>query len=154
MPNVVYLVSVSIDGYFEGPDRDLGWQLVDEELHQHFNRRVAAMGGLLSGRVTHELMASVWPTADQDPESSPAMAEFAGIWRDMPKTVYSRTLTHAEWNTTIVRSVDPAAIAALKSSASGDLAVSGAELTAEFRRLDLIDEYSIYVHPVVLGRGR
>jgi dihydrofolate reductase len=81
------------------------------------------------------------------------MREFAGIWRDMPKIVFSRTLEKADWNATVVREVVPEAIRALKEQADGDLVVGGADLAAEFRRHDLIDEYSIYVHPVLLGRG-
>lgn len=154
MSQLVLLMSVSLDGCFSGPNGELDWQFVDDELHEHFNRRLAAMSGFLDGRVTYELMADFWPTADQDPASTPPMVEFAGIWRDMPKTVFSRTLTHAEWNTTIARTVDPEAVNALKASAPSDLAVGGATLAAELRRLDLIDEYSLYLHPVVLGRGR
>ncbi|RKE17167.1 dihydrofolate reductase family protein [Streptomyces sp. TLI_171] len=154
MSDLVLMMNVSIDGYFEGPGGDLGWQLVDDELHEHFNRRLAAASGFLDGRVTYELMAGFWPTADQDPAASPVVAEFARIWREMPKTVYSRTLQHAEWNTTIVRSVEKEEIIARKAAAPSGLVVGGAGLAAELRRLDLLDEYSIYVHPVVLGRGR
>ncbi|MGX4735353.1 dihydrofolate reductase family protein [Kitasatospora griseola] len=154
MSQLVLMMSVSLDGCFEGPGGDLGWQLVDDQLHEHFNHRLAAMSGFLDGRVTYQLMADYWPTADQDPAATPPMVEFSRIWRDMPKTVFSRTLTHADWNTTIARTVDPQAITALKAASASDLAVGGAVLAAEMRRLDLIDEYSLYVHPVVLGRGR
>jgi dihydrofolate reductase len=83
------------------------------------------------------------------------MREFAAIWRDMPKTVYSRTLPldRADWNTTVVREVVPEEVRALREQPGGDLVVGGAELAAEFRRHDLIDEYRIYVHPVLIGRG-
>src|SRR3712207_7700338 len=90
-------MSVSLDGYFEGPDGDLGWHLVDEELHAHFNHQIAGMSAFLDGRVDYELMASYWPTADQDPDASPPEKEFAAIWRDMPKIVFSRTLESAGW---------------------------------------------------------
>jgi dihydrofolate reductase len=138
----------------EGPDRDISWHLVDEELHQHMNDVVGAMGAILSGRVTHELLAAFWPTADEDPDSSPTMVEFAGIWRDTPKVVYSRTLERADWNTTIVREVDPAEVRRLAAETDGDLALGGADLAAAFRRHDLIDEYRVYVHPVTIGRGK
>src|SRR5215212_5762331 len=72
----------------------------------------------------------------------------------MPKIVYSRTLGHADRNTTIVRDVVPAEVRRLAARAGGDLALGGADLADTFRRLDLIDEYRLYVHPVVLGRGR
>ena len=154
MRKIVFMMSVSLDGFFEGPDRELDWQLVDVELHQHFNEWLATAGAFLDGRVTYELMAGHWPTADQDPRASAPMIEFARIWRDMPKIVFSRTLEHAGWNTTIAREVDPEAIQKLKAQPGGDLVVGGANLAAAFRAHDLIDEYRIYVHPVLLGRGR
>jgi dihydrofolate reductase len=98
-------------------------------------------------------MAGYWPTADADPASSPPVADFARIWRDMPKFVYSTTLEHADWNTTIVRDVVVDDILALKAQPGGDLVVGGAKLAATFLRHDLIDEYRLYVNPVVLGRG-
>ncbi|MBD0695006.1 dihydrofolate reductase family protein [Streptomyces sp. CBMA123] len=150
---IVLFMNVSLDGYFEGPGHDLGWQHVDDELHTHFNRVLARMGGFVSGRRTHELMASVWPTADQDPAVDGPMKEFAGIWRAMPKTVFSRTLDHADWNTTVVREVTPETVAALAARPEGDLCLGGAELAQAFLAQDLIDEFRIYVQPVVLGRG-
>ncbi len=72
----------------------------------------------------------------------------------MPKTVYSRTLERADWNTTIVREVVVEEVMALKARPGGDLALGGADLAATFMRLDLIDEYRLYVHPVLLGRGK
>jgi dihydrofolate reductase len=151
---IVVSMSVSLDGYMEGPDRDIGWHLVDEELHDHFNEWLAGMGAFLEGRVTYELMAGFWPTADADPASTRPMVEFARIWRDMPKIVYSRTLEHADWNTTIVRDVVVDEVLALKAEPGGDLVLGGADLAATFRKHDLIDEYRIYVHPVLIGAGK
>ena len=154
MRKIVVHLSVSLDGFFEGPDHDLSWHLVDDELHRHFNEQLATMSAFLDGRVTHELMAEFWPTADADPESTQPMKEFARIWRDMPKLVFSRTLERADWNATIVREVDPDEIRALKEQPGGDMALGGADLAESFRAHDLIDEYRLYVHPLLLGRGR
>lgn len=153
MRKIILHISVSLDGFFEGPGHDIGWSLVDEELHQHMNDTLRTMGAFIHGRVTYELMAEFWPTADDDPENAGSVAEFAGIWRDMPKYVYSRTLTEAGWGSTIVREVDPEAIRALKAEPGGDLVVGGPMLADAFRRHGLIDEYRIYVHPVLIGRG-
>ena len=147
-------MSVSLDGYMEGPDREIDWHMVDDELHQHMNDWLGAAGAFLEGRITYELMADFWPTADQDPAAPPTIVEFARIWREMPKVVYSRTLERADGNATIVRDVVPAEVLALKARPGGDLVVGGAVLGAEFARHDLIDEYRVYVHPVVIGRGR
>jgi dihydrofolate reductase len=151
---IVLMMSVSLDGFFEGPGGDLGWHLVDEEVHAEFNQVLGAMSAFLDGRVTYELMAEFWPTADSDPESSPPMVEFAGIWREMPKIVFSRTLERADWNATVVREVVPDEIRRMQAEPGGDMAVGGADLADEFRRHDLIDEYRIYVHPVLVGSGR
>ena len=99
MRKIILAMQVSLDGFFEGPDRDISWHMVDDELHRHFNQQLSTMGAFLDGRVTYELMEGFWPTADQDPAAGAVMAEFARIWRDMPKIVYSRTLTTAAWNT-------------------------------------------------------
>ena len=154
MGKIVLMMSVSVDGYIEGPDREIDWHMVDDELHRDFNEQLGAMGAFLSGRVTYELMAEFWPTADQDPSSSEPMVEFARIWRDTPKIVYSRTLERAGWNTTIVREVVPGEVQQLKERTKGDLALGGADLAAAFLRQDLVDEYRIYVHPVRIGRGK
>jgi dihydrofolate reductase len=154
MRKVIVWMMVSIDGFFEGPDGDLDWHMVDDELHRYVNEQLGAMGAFLDGRVTYELMAQFWPTADQDPASTEPMVEFSRIWREMPKIVYSKTLERADWNTTISREVDVEEIAALKAQPGGDLVVGGARLAAEFARQDLIDEYRLFVNPIILGRGR
>ncbi|MER7107560.1 dihydrofolate reductase family protein [Streptomyces sp. NPDC000229] len=154
MGKIVLFMSVSLDGFMEGPNRELDWHLVDDELHGHFNEELAAVGAFMSGRVTHELMADFWPTADADPSTPATMAEFAGIWREKPKYVFSSTLQEAGWNTTVVRDVDPEEVTALAKQYPGDLALGGADLAAAFRRHDLIDAYRIYVHPVLIGRGK
>jgi len=151
---IILMASVSLDGRFEGPDGSLSWQTIDEELHQHFNDVLRPMGAFLDGRVTYELMAGYWPTADADPTATPAEVDFAGIWRDMPKVVYSRTLDSVAWHAELVREVLPEDVEELRARASGDLAVGGADLAATFLRLGLVDELRLYVHPVVLGAGR
>ncbi|MBA2947427.1 dihydrofolate reductase family protein [Streptomyces himalayensis] len=154
MRKIVLMTSVSLDGFIEGPDREIDWHMVDDELHSHFNEQLRPMGAFLSGRVSYELMAEFWPTADSDPSSTGPMVEFASIWRDMPKIVYSRTLERADWNTTIVRDVVDDEVMALKAQPGGDLALGGADLAAAFMERDLIDEYRIFVHPVLIGRGK
>lgn len=153
MRKIVLIMSVSLDGYIEADGRDISWHRVDDELHTHMNDMIGRLGGLVSGRVTHQLMAEYWPTADTAPDASPIEAEFARIWREMPKVVYSRTLTHADWNTEIVREVVPEEVRAMKARPGGDIGLGGAELAREFLRLGLLDELRIYVHPVLVGSG-
>lgn len=154
MRKIVLMMQLSVDGFFEGPGRDISWHRVDEELHSHFNQYIAGAGALLSGRVTHQLMAGYWPNADADPTADPVTVEFARIWRDLPKVVFSRTLQHSDWHTTLVREVVPEDIRALKAQDGGDLLLGGADLTATFLRHDLVDEFRLYIHPVVVGGGR
>ena len=89
-------------------------------------------------------MAGFWPTADTDSSSTGPMVEFAGIWRDMPKIVFSRTLERADWNTTILRDVVVEEIMALKAQPGGDLALGGADIAAAFMQHD----------PILIGRGK
>jgi dihydrofolate reductase len=154
MRKIILMMSVSLDGFIEGPGREIDWHMVDDELHGHFNEQLSKMGAFLSGRVTYELMAEFWPTADMDPSSTGPMVEFARIWRDMPKIVFSRTMEKADWNTTVVRDLVAEEVMALKAKPGGDLAVGGADLAAAFMQHDLIDEYRLYVHPIVIGQGK
>lgn len=155
MRRIVLMMSVSLDGRFEGEGRDITWHRVDDALHRHFNDTLRQAGAFLSGRVTYELMAGYWPTADADPEASAPVAEFAGIWREKPKVVYSRTLPEsaAGWHTTVVREVVPEEVRALREQPGGDLVLGGANLAASFLRHGLVDEFRTYVHPVLVGRG-
>jgi len=156
MRKVVVQLCVSLDGFIEGPHGELDWHLVDEELHSHFNQYLGSMGAFLNGRVMHELMVGYWPTADQDPDAPAPIVEFARIWREMPKLVYSRTLpqTDLDWNARVVREVVPEEVRRLKAEPGGDLALGGADLASAFLRHGLIDEYRLYIQPVVLGAGK
>jgi dihydrofolate reductase len=153
MRKIILMMSVSVDGFIEGPDRELDWHTVDDELHGHFNEVLSTMGAFLNGRVMYERMAEFWPTADI-PEAPWWVVEFARVWRDMPKIVYSTTLERADWNTTVVREVIPEDVMQLKKQPGGDMALGGADIAAAFMRNDLIDVYRIYVHPVVIGQGK
>jgi dihydrofolate reductase len=154
MTGVLFMMSISLDGYFETLDRGLEWQLIDAELHAHFNDVARDAAAFLDGRITWELMAGYWPTADDDPDEPQEIRDFAAIWRDKPKYVFSRTLHEAGWNTTILRAVDRTQVDALVQKHGRPLGVGGAALAASFAALDLIDEYRFYVHPVLLGDGR
>lgn len=154
MNRILLHMMVSLDGFFEGPDHALDWHMVDEELHQYFNDEMRDAGAFLGGRLNYALMESFWPTADEGDDVEPTMAEFAGIWRRVPKVVYSTTLTAVGDNATLVREVDPVAVQQLRDDASGDLYVGGAILGRHFLELGLIDELRIYVNPVVIGGGR
>lgn len=154
MRKIIFHLGISLDGFFEGPGADISWHRVDEELHSFFNQQLATCSAFLEGRVSYELMEAYWPTADQDPDASPAAVEFAEIWRRMPKIVYSRTLDSPGPNSTVVRDVVPEEVRALQAQPGGDMVVGGPDLAASFRKHDLIDEYRVFVNPVLIGQGR
>jgi dihydrofolate reductase len=153
MRKVVYWVHTSVDGYIAGPNGEFDWPGMGPELSAYsdeLNRRVDTF---LYGRVVWELMAGYWPTADQVSDH-PHDLRFAKVWREMPKIVVSRTLTEPGWGARVLADV-AAGLPALKEQAGGDLLLTGgACLAAALADLDLIDEYQVVVHPVVLGGGK
>lgn len=153
MSKVVYMQSISLDGFVEGPNREIDWHRVDEELHRYLNESFRDVGAFLEGRVTYELMEDYWPAAGDDPSNPPVILDFARIWNDTPKYVFSRTLETAGPNATVVREVDPDHIRELQQK-HGVLFVGGADLAAEFITLGLVTELRVYVHPVVIGAGK
>jgi dihydrofolate reductase len=153
MGKLVYSMSVSLDGFVETPSRSLDWVLVDEELHAFFNDEARQMSAFLYGRRMYELMTEYWPTAEADPSATPAMLEFARIWKDKPKIVFSRTLNRVEWNSRLVRDHATEEVARLKGQPAFDMDVGGPTAAATFMRAGLIDEYHLFVQPVILGGG-
>lgn len=154
MRKIIYAMMVSLDGYMEGPEGDLNWSQPDEELHTHFNDLTRSIATSFYGRRLYENMAAYWPTADENPAASAYEIEFAQIWKELPKVVFSTTLDDVAWHSTLMRAVDPQEIARLKAQPGQYMDVGGAELAASFMAHDLIDEYWLYVHPVVLGGGK
>ena len=153
MRKVIYSMLVSLDGAIETPSRSLDWHLIDEEIHQFINDQQAAIDTYLYGRRLYALMAAYWPTADANPAAPGYEAEFARIWRDMPKLVFSKTLEKVEWNSWLVRGNIAVEVAQMKARPGKDISVGGATLAASLMRLGLIDEYQLFVHPIVLGGG-
>ena len=154
MGKLIYSMSVSLDGFVETVDRSLDWVQVDEELHSFFNDEAREMSAFLYGRRLYDLMAAYWPTAESDPSATPAMVEFARIWKDKPKIVFSRTLERVDWNSRLVGDDAAAEVARLKAEPGFNMSVGGPTTAAPLIGLGLIDEYRLFVHPVILGAGR
>jgi dihydrofolate reductase len=146
-------MSVSLDGFIETPEGNIDWVIVDEEFHTFANQQAREMGIFLHGRRMYELMASYWPTADADSSVPGYVAEFARIWREKPKIVFSRTLEKVEWNSRLVKENIKEAITALKAQPGGDLGLGGASIASTLMQLDLIDEFRLFIQPIVLGSG-
>jgi dihydrofolate reductase len=153
MGRLIYALNVSLDGFVETPDHSLDWTTVDDELHTWFNERMRELDASLYGRRLYELMAGYWPTAESDPSATGPMREFARIWLDTPKIVFSSTLPGVEWNSRLVRGDPEEELRRLRAEFEGDFEIGGPTLAASFIRRGLVDEYQLLVHPVVLGAG-
>lgn len=152
MRKLIYSMGVSLDGFIAGSDGEIDWSAPDEELHRFHNQQMCELGAQLCGRRLYETM-TYWETADDDPSAAEHELEFAGIWKAMPKIVFSSTLERVEGNARLVRDGVADEVAALKAQPGGDLAVGGAGLASGLVKLGLVDEYRLFVSPVVLGGG-
>jgi dihydrofolate reductase len=153
MGNILYGFNVSLDGFIEDATGNFDWSTPDEESHRHFNDQERATGLHLYGRGLWEVM-KVWATLDTEPSMAEYEREYARLWQKVPTIVFSRTLTEVPDGVRIVREVDAVEIRELKARTEGDLSLGGASLAAEFRRLGLVDEYLVYVVPVLVGSGK
>jgi dihydrofolate reductase len=149
---LIYSFGVSLDGFIAGPGGDIDWSAPDEELHRFHNQQARELGAHLYGRRLYEVMR-YWETADENPSAPEHVLEFARIWKDTPKIVFSKTLEKVEGNARLVRDGVAEEVAELKQQPGKDLAVGGAGLAATCIKLGLVDEYRLFVSPVVLGSG-
>ncbi len=154
MRKVIYALSQSLDGFIETADGSLDWSSVDEEIHRHFNALEDSIDIQLYGRRLYETMVSYWPTADQDPTLPDYELEYARIWNSKERIVFSNTLTEVSYNSRLFSGDITTEITKLKQQPGKDMVVGGATLAATFMRLGLIDEYRVYIHPIILGGGK
>ena len=152
MGNVIYSMGVSLDGFIAGPNGEIDWSAPDEELHRFHNQQARELGAHLCGRRLYEVM-TFWETADQNPSAAEHELEFARIWKNLPKIVFSTTLSEVEGNARLAREGVAEEIAKLRDQTGKDLAVGGAGLASTCIELSLVDEYRLFVSPVVLGGG-
>jgi len=143
---------ITLDGYFAGQDGDISWHMVDEEFQELAEKASNSGNTLVFGRITYELMAGYWPTAEAT-ASDPIVAR--GM-NSAEKIVFSRTLTRVDWNNTrLVKDDMLAEIRRLKRESAKDLTVLGSgSIVAQLTGERLIDEYQVLLNPVVIGRGR
>jgi dihydrofolate reductase len=143
---------ITLDGFFEGPNRDLSWHNVDKEFNDFAIEQLNSTDLLIFGRVTYELMASYWPTK-QAVTNDPIVA---GKMNNLPKIVFSHTMKKAAWNNTkLVKANALEEMVRLKQQSGKDVAIFGSSILASyFTQHNLIDEYRVIVNPVILGNGR
>jgi dihydrofolate reductase len=153
MRSLIYPMTVSLDGFIAGPSGEIDWSAPDEELHRFHNERVRDVDLQLCGRRLSETML-VWDDWERvRPESSAVELEFAQLWRALPKLVFSSTLEEVGHNATLVRGDAVEEVARLKQEPGGSIEVGGATLAAPLIRAGLVDDFRLFVAPVVLGRG-
>ncbi len=146
---------MSLDGFIEGPHKELDWSIADAELHDYYAQELSEADLIIFGRVTYQLMADYWPTAGSDPHTSPSERRFANALNPMRKIVYSKTLKHVDWNTQLMHEFDPLQIQALKEEEGRPILIGGgASMATAFIEHGLVDEYRLMIHPVAIGKGK
>jgi dihydrofolate reductase len=154
MAKLIYSAITSLDGYVADEDGSFDWAAPDEDVHRFVNDLERPVGTYLYGRRMYEVMVA-WETADTLADQPPFVQDFAEIWQAADKIVYSKTLeTVSSTRTRIERDFDPDAVRQLKSRAGSDLSVGGPDLAAQAIRAGLVDEYHLYVAPIVVGGGQ
>jgi dihydrofolate reductase len=146
MAKLIFGMNLSLDGYVDHEEMSTG-----PTLFRHWTEHVRDLTGSVYGRGMYEAMR-YW---DEDrPEWSAERHKFAAVWRRLPKWVVSRSLKSVGPNATLVSDDIETVIRGLKDRLDGEITVSGPDLAGRLTDLGLIDEYRLYFHPVVLGRGK
>lgn len=156
MRNVILSMMVSLDGQIARPDGNLDWFLTDADFEDEMFALLNSVDAMIFGRKSYELLKEYWPTAGTSDEQAPGgftskarEVEFARLMNTVPKIVFSRTLENADWGpVTIEREVHADVIGDRKV-----VVFAGASIATTFMNLDLVYEYRVMVHPIVLGKG-
>lgn len=149
MRKIIAAINMTLDGFCDHTEG-----IADDELHQHYNELLSNAGAIIYGRITYQLMESYWPTVAENPTGNKPMDEFAVIIQDIPKIIFSRTLNSVGWkNVKLAKGGVEEVVLELKQQPGKDILVGSPSLILTLMKLDLIDEYQLCVHPVIVGRG-
>ena len=155
MRNLISFMHVSLDGFVAGPNGEMDWIIVDEEIFDYSGQRTNSADTALYGRVTYQMMQAYWPTAADQPNATRHDIDHSRWYNQVAKVVLSRTMAGANLvNTKIISENLAAEITRLKQANGRDILIFGSPsavhaLMAE----DLIDDYWLFVNPVLLGQG-
>jgi dihydrofolate reductase len=153
MRSVVYSMGASLDGYIVGPDGTFAWTAPDDEIFRSHIDEIRGVGTYLLGRRLYEAML-YWETADEDRSLDDSRLEWAGLWKPLPKVVFSTTLSAVQGQARLAAGGLAEEIERLRAEpGEGDIWIGGATLAAEAAALGLIDEYRLRLHPVLVGGG-
>lgn len=146
---------ISLDGFVAGPNGEMNWIKVDEELFDYIGKRISKIDTALYGRVTYEMMESYWPTAGDEPDASKHDIEHSTWYKKAHKLVLSETMKGESLpNTTIISDHLPDRINEIRQQAGSEILLFGSPTaTHALIQQDLIDGYWLFVNPVVLGQG-
>ena len=153
MAKLIYSAITSLDGYVADENGDFDWLEPDPEVHAFVNDLERSVGTYLYGRRMYDVMVA-WETMHLQPDQPPVMRDYTQLWQAADKVVYSRTLTTASSaRTRIEREFDTAAVRALVADSSRDVSVGGPGLAGQAIAAGLVEEYHLFVLPVVMGGG-
>lgn len=154
MARLFFTSITSLDGYIEDADGKFDWSAPDEEVHTFVNQIEKPIGTHLYGRRMYETMV-YWETAHTLPDQSPFEYEYAKVWQNADKIVYSATLESvSSERTRLEREFDLDAVRRMKEELDRDIGIGGPALAAHAIRAGLVDDYQVFLNPVVVGGGK
>ena len=155
MRKIISFMHISLDGFVAGPNGEMNWIKVDEEIFDHVGKRISEGDTALYGRVTYEMMEGYWPTAADKPNASKHDIEHSKWYANVHKLVLSKTMKDAALtNTTIISDNLSDRINQIKQKGDNDILLFGSPTaTHSLMRLNLIDGYWLFVNPIILGQG-
>jgi dihydrofolate reductase len=155
MRKIISFMHISLDGFVAGPNGEMNWIKVDEEIFDHVGKRIGESDTALYGRVTYEMMENYWPTAGDEPDASKHDIEHSRWYNKAQKIVLSKTMKGADLtNTTIISDNLSDRINEIKQQDGEEVLLFGSPTaTHSLIQLNLIDGYWLFVNPIILGRG-
>ncbi|MEO7309303.1 MAG: dihydrofolate reductase family protein [Chitinophagaceae bacterium] len=155
MRKIISFMHISLDGFVSGPNGEMNWIKVDEEIFDHVGKRIGETDTALYGRVTYEMMESYWPGAGDKPDASKHDIHHSKWYKKAQKIVLSRTMKDADLpGTTIISDNISDSINEIKRQAGSEILLFGSPTTTHaLIQQHLIDGYWLFVNPIILGEG-
>jgi len=155
MRKIISLMHISLDGFVAGPNGEMNWIKVDEEIFDYVDKRISEGDTALYGRVTYQMMEDYWPTQGDEPDASQHDIQHSKWYNNVHKVVLSKTMKDADLkNTTIISDNLSESINKIKQQGDKDILLFGSPTaTHSLMQLNLIDGYWLFVNPIILGRG-
>jgi dihydrofolate reductase len=155
MRKIISFMHISLDGFVSGPNGELDWVKVDQEIFEYVGKRISEGDTALYGRVTYQMMENYWPTAADKPNASRHDIEHSRWYKNVHKVVLSKTMkSESLTNTEIISDNLSSRIKTVKQQPGNDILLFGSPTaTHSLSQLNLIDGYWLFVNPIILGRG-